>query len=293
MNYIEVAIQATTDAGDVLALLKDCESAGAWEAEGVLRLYWPEDKWDPSVLAELKTALDQMGIKNGEDILTIRLVPDQDWNADWASSLRPIRIGRRIRIRQSWNAPDLSFDGVELVIDPKRAFGSGYHATTQLVIEWLEEQIRGGERILDVGTGSGILAMAALRLGAASALAVDNDPVALECAREYCDANGFGPELQLRVSSFEDLDPVAYDFIVANLDIRTMPLFCRHLPRLLKPDGKACLCGLQHSDLEEVSEVLSQGKLRIEGKTERDEWISLSVEWTRPFTPAGGPPLGG
>jgi ribosomal protein L11 methyltransferase len=164
------------------------------------------------------------------------------------------------------------------VIDPKRAFGTGYHATTQLVVEWLEGHIRGGERLLDVGTGTGILSMAAIRLGAGSALAVDNDPVAVECAREYCQSNGFGPELELRVCSFEDLAESAFDVIVANLDIRTMPLLCPHLPRLLKRGGIGCLSGLQEQDLEEISQALTQAELHVESVTRREEWIALSID---------------
>ena len=277
MNFIEVLIRGEIDSGEVLSMLKNGEALGAWESDGVLRLYWPEDKWSAAVLADLQTALAQLGIGGLEGNLEIRSVPDQDWNAVWAASLHPIRLGRRVRIRQSWHSADPAFDGVELVIDPKRAFGTGYHATTKLVIEWLEDHIRGGERVLDVGTGSGILAMAAIRLGAAAALGVDNDPVALECAREYRDANGFGPELELRVSSFEDLGPGEYDVVLANLDIRTLPAFCLRLPELLKPGGAGCLSGLQHPDVEEVAEALGRVGLHIDARAEREEWICLQI----------------
>jgi ribosomal protein L11 methyltransferase len=276
MNFIEVTIEGSLDSGELLAMLENGESLGAWDAEGVLRLYWSEEKWSPAVLSDLKGALARLGIEAGSS-LVIRSVPDQDWNAKWTASLNPIRLGRRVRIRQSWHSADAAFDGIELVIDPKRAFGTGYHATTQLVVEWLEEHIRGQERILDVGTGSGILAMAAIRLGAASALAVDNDPAALECAREYCETNGFGPELDLRACSFEDLETEVFDVILANLDIRTLPMFCRHMPRLLKARGIACLSGLQQQDLEEISQALSQAGLRINSKKQRDEWLCLGV----------------
>jgi ribosomal protein L11 methyltransferase len=276
MNFIEVTIEGSLDSGELLAMLENDESLGAWDAEGVLRLYWSEEKWSPAVLSDLKGALARLGIEAGSS-LVIRSVPDQDWNAKWTASLNPIRLGRRVRIRQSWHSADAAFDGIELVIDPKRAFGTGYHATTQLVVEWLEEHIRGQERILDVGTGSGILAMAAIRLGAASALAVDNDPAALECAREYCETNGFGPELDLRSCSFEDLETEVFDVILANLDIRTLPMFCRHMPRLLKARGIACLSGLQQQNLEEISQALSLAGLRINSKKQRDEWLCLGV----------------
>ena len=166
-----------------------------------------------------------------------------------------------MRIRQSWHAADPEFRGIELVIDPKRAFGTGYHATTQLVVEWLEEHIRGGERVLDVGTGSAILAMTAIRLGAASALGLDNDPVAVECAAEYAALNGFGGELELRVASFEDLDAGKFDVIVANLDIRTLPRLCEFLKRLMADGAIACLSGLQEQDYEEVAAALAQAGL--------------------------------
>ena len=277
MDSIEVLIQTDVDSGELLAMLEDSESLGAWESEGVIHLFWPENKWNPAALADLKQALAKLGVGNQEDIVTIRSVPDRDWNAEWAASLTPIRLGRRIRIRQSWHAVDPDFDGIELIIDPRRAFGTGYHATTQLVIRWLEDHIRGGECVLDVGTGSGILSMAAIRLGAASALAIDNDPVALECAREYCGANGFGTELELRISSFENLESKAFDVILANLDIRTMPLLCPHLRRLMKAGGIACLSGLQEQDLREIMEALSLADLKIEAVTKREEWVALSI----------------
>jgi ribosomal protein L11 methyltransferase len=280
MNFIEVVIQTNIDSGELLGMLQSGESHGAWESDGFLHLFWPEDQWNPAALDDLTQVLMQMGVEDQENLLTIRSVPDQDWNAEWAKSLQPIRIGRHIRIRQSWHESDPAFDGIELVIDPKRAFGTGYHATTQLVIEWLEDHIGGGERILDVGTGTGVLAMAAIRLGAASALAVDNDPVAVECAREYRDGNGFGKELELRVASFEDLEVVGYDVVVANLDIRTMPGFCPHLPPLLKSCGVACLSGLQPKDFEEISEALTQVNLQIAAREDRDEWMALTVRAT-------------
>jgi ribosomal protein L11 methyltransferase len=277
MNFVEAVIRAGIDSGELLALLDDGESLGAWEADGLVHLFWPEDRWKPASLAELKCVLARLGIENPDDHITIRTVPDQDWNATWAASLHPIRLGQRIRIRQSWHPPDPTFDGIELVIDPKRAFGTGYHATTQLVVEWLEKHLRGGERILDVGTGTGVLSMAAIRLGAASALAIDNDPVAIECAREYRDANRFGPELQLEVASFEDLEPHGFDIVVANLDIRTMPLLCPLLPRLLKRGGEGCLSGLQPQDFDEIAEALAKAGIKIIERTDREEWLALSI----------------
>jgi ribosomal protein L11 methyltransferase len=276
-NFVEVSIQADVDSGELLARLQDGETLGGWEKDGITHLYWPEEKWTPAALEDLKGAIKAMGIELENAGLTIREIPDKDWNAVWAASLQPIRLGGRLRIRQSWHSIDPSFDGIELVIDPKRAFGTGYHATTQLVIEWLENEIHGGERILDVGTGSGILSMAAIRLGAASALAIDNDPVAVECAREYASANGFGSELELRTASFDDLDTGAFDVIVANLDGKTLPRFCGVMQQLLKTTGVACLSGLQEQDCEEIRDALTQINFHVHSQFRREDWLALVV----------------
>jgi ribosomal protein L11 methyltransferase len=275
VNYIEAVFRANADSGEILAMLQGCEELGCWENDGVIHIFWPESRWSPEAFADLRQTLSALGIDPDNAGLTIENVPDKDWNETWAASLTPIRLGRRIRIRQSWHPPEEGFDGIELVIDPRRAFGTGYHSTTQLVVEWLEKHLSGGERVLDVGTGSGILAMTAVRLGAASALGIDNDPVAVECAREYARVNGFGPELDLRVGSFGDCPEVSFDVIVANIDGKTLPTLCPELTRLSKPGVRICLSGLQEHDLEEITTALNRAGLAVKTKTSRDEWIAL------------------
>ncbi|HYK88752.1 MAG TPA: 50S ribosomal protein L11 methyltransferase [Acidobacteriota bacterium] len=276
-EYVEITIPASLEPGELLDRLQGSEALGAWEDEGVLRLYWRADRWNSLSLENLRETLLVLGCSEAADHIGIRYLPDQDWNTRWTKSLTPIRIGRRLRIRQSWNPRDPDFGGTELVIDPKRAFGTGYHATTQLVIEWLEDHIRGGERLLDIGTGTGVLAMTALRFGAASALAADNDPVAVECAGENAAANGFGPELELRVASFEMLDMADFDVIVANLDLKTILLLCRRLPRRVRPGARICLSGLLIENLQEVREAVSGFGGNIIGTREREEWIALEA----------------
>jgi ribosomal protein L11 methyltransferase len=276
-NFVEVSVKADVDSGELLARLQDGETLGCWEKDGVIHIFWSEEKWNPAAQEDLKRVLAAMGINSGSAGLTIQEVPDQDWNAAWAASLQPIRLGRRIRIRQSWHSGDPAFDGIELVIDPKRAFGTGYHATTQLVIEWLENQIHGGERVLDVGTGSGILSMAAIRLGAASALAIDNDPAAVECASEYAATNGIDGELELMTASFEDLGPDNFDVIVANIDGKTLPRFCTIMPQLLNMNGIACLSGLQAQDCEEINAALTKINFHVQSQFGREDWLALVV----------------
>jgi ribosomal protein L11 methyltransferase len=276
-NYIEVSFHAEVDSGEILAMLDGGEELGCWEKDGVVHIFWPENQWNSEALEDLQRVLKLSGMDPQSAGLTVQVVPDQDWNATWAASLTPINLGENFRIRQSWHPKDDSFKGIELVIDPKRAFGTGYHATTQLVVEWLEKNIRGGEKVLDVGTGSGILAMAAIRLGALSALGIDNDPVAVECAQEYARVNGFGSELELLAATFEDCAGETYDVITANIDGKTLPMLCPYLPRLLRVNGMACFSGLQQHDLEEITDALLQAGCNIRERKQREEWLSLSI----------------
>jgi ribosomal protein L11 methyltransferase len=278
-NYVEVTIPASIDSGELLGILQDGDALGAWEGDGVIHLYWPENRWSPIVLEELKQALSQLGASGIASHVGVATLPDQDWNARWSMSLKPIRIGRRFRIRQSWNPSDPLFEGIELIIDPKRAFGTGYHATTQLILEWLEEHIRGGERVLDLGTGTGILAMAALRLGAAEALGIDNDPVAIECARENAAANDFGSEIELRTGSLEDLEKATFEIIVANLDRNAVLCLCDRLKDYLSSGGRVCLSGLQIEDFADVADALATADGRIIERRGREEWTAIEVQF--------------
>jgi ribosomal protein L11 methyltransferase len=283
-EHVEVSIPTSIDAGELLGILQDFACLGGVEEEGGLVLYWAKDSWNEATCNEVKRVLRQLGDAAAAEALSIRELPDQDWNACWAASLQPIRLGRRIFVRQSWNAVSAPEDAVTLVIDPKRAFGTGYHATTQLVVSWLEDRIRGGERVLDVGTGSGILAMVALRLGAKHALGLDNDPEAIECAREYALVNGFGPELELRVATLEESDPAPFDLLLANLDRKALLKHFEAFHMWLKPGVGALVSGLQREDYPEIYEALRTSGWEVAGLREKEEWLALEL---RPLGKSG------
>src|SRR5512135_3132469 len=221
-SYYDLRVQPAVDIDELAGELADTGLLGACEADGIAHFYWPAESWNPFILDLLRLLLRERGMPIEAVDVSLEVVPDQDWNVVWAQSVKPVRIGRRFLIRQSWNPVDPQPGIIELVIDPKRAFGSGFHATTQLLLEWLESAVRKADRVLDLGTGSGVLAMAAVRLGAASALGIDCDPEAVECARENAAANGFGAELEFRLESIERLETTGFDIVVANLDRNTL-----------------------------------------------------------------------
>lgn len=276
-EWIDVRVQVShvsLDAGELVGLLNDPWTAGAWQEDGLIHLYWPKDRWSESTHQELTALMKRFGVDAGS--LTVHSILDEDWNAAWARSVTTLRVGRRIVIRPSWESVMLNPEDVELILDPKQAFGTGHHATTQLLLEWLERHMQGGERVLDVGTGSGILAMVALRLGAASAWGIDHDPVAIECARGYALDNGFGPELRLDMSALAHICGEPFTLVLANLDRRTLLALQSDLPRVLGPRGRLVLSGLLSHDRVDLVDAFSSAGATLTWESQRDGWLAMA-----------------
>ena len=271
-EWIDVQICSSLDAGELLGLLDDPVVPGAWQDNGIIHLYWPGDQWSSDRLTRLRQTLRRLTAEGViEPDIVVHSLAHQEWNRVWAQSVKPLRIGRRIVIRPSWEQAEVDARDLEIILDPKQAFGTGHHATTSLLLEWLEEQIRGGESVLDVGTGSGLLAMVALRLGARHAVGIDTDRDALECAREYAAQNGFGAELSLECRSLSSDPPC--DLVLANLDRRTLvelaqPLAASTLRTLL-------VSGLLLEQRDDVVEAFTRVGLYSTRERERDGWLAM------------------
>jgi ribosomal protein L11 methyltransferase len=274
-EWVEVRIASAVDAGELLGMLSDPAVAGAWQEHEAIHLYWPAAQWSIETLARLRRVLDALG--DGDAAMTVTRVPNQDWNDLWARSVEPLRIGRRLVVHPSWHPVTLRPGDIELILDPKQAFGTGHHPTTALLLAWLEEVVRGGEQILDVGTGSGILAMAALRLGARSALGIDHDPVAIECARESAALNGFGPELDLEVATLEQIGPVPADLIVANLDRSTLLALAWRFEPWLRSGARILASGILREDRSDLTTAFALAGGLVRAARERDGWLAVEV----------------
>ena len=285
-DWIELSVRTAADPAEVLARLDDPLLPGAWQDDGVLHLYWRSTDWDPGRLTELRAVLAQLGESVSEEAFSIDRVPDRDWNEEWARAVEPVRVGR-IVVRPSWRAVALDPGDVELVLDPKQAFGTGHHATTQLLMAWLQDVVTGGEVVLDLGTGSGILAMCAVRLGAGRVIGLDHDPVAIDCARSYAERNGFGDELswQLGAAAGGDAD-LRVQLVLANLDrqaiLECAATFAAHAHR----GARLLMSGVLHEQIPEIREALAAQDVYIQSVREKDGWLAL--EATAPVSCEGG-----
>lgn len=178
-------------------------------------------------------------------------VPHEDWSTEWRRGFGPQRIGTRLLLRPSWEEVQSKPNDVVLTIDPENAFGSGDHETTRLVLRVLDERVVGGERVLDVGCGSGILSIAALRLGAASAVAIDIEEEAVLVTRRNALLNGVASDLEASTRPLHDIEGT-YDIVLANIETRVLI----HMPHALRartaPDGILVLSGILLDERDEL-----------------------------------------
>ena len=197
-------------------------------------------------------------------------VEQEDWQNGWRKYYHPMEIGSRLAVVPSWQQYDT--DRVKLILDPGLAFGTGGHETTSLCLEALDEQVRGGERVLDIGTGSGILAIAALKLGAASAEGVDIDPVAVRTAGENAALNGVQDKLTVLVGDLSDKASGTYDIITANIVANAILSLAPAVPGLMAEGATFIASGIIDSRKDEVITGLEKAGLSVVEVKEKRGW---------------------
>ena len=276
-NWVEVCIPEGFDAGELLSRLDDACLQGAWEDQGLIHLYWPENQWSEERLASLRLALSDLVPSCREVSVSVRQIPFKDWNEAWARSVQPLRIGRLI-IRPTWESVVPGPNDIEIVLDPKQAFGTGHHATTRMLLMWLQQDIRGGEQVLDVGTGSAILAMAAVKLEARAALGVDIDPVAVDCARENLGLNHLSNRIEIMTGTLADLPQQkdqTPDLVLANLDRQSVLSLSGELADLALKGAKILVSGILTEQEAEIVDHFSSLSLVCSQRCEEEGWVAM------------------
>ena len=238
-----------------------------------------------SKLGEVRIALE--GLKKerkdlGTLLMTLENVEDADWENNWKQYYKPMEIGERLLVIPQWEEADPG-DRTPLYLDPGLTFGTGAHATTRLCLTALEGLVRGGERVLDLGCGSGILSVAALRLGAGSALAVDIDDKCRDAARENAGLNGIGPErLDILVGNLLTDEAVAakigggYDVVLANIVADVIIALAPRVRGLLNPGGTFLCSGVIEGRTAEVEAALAASGLEVLERREDGGWYAFT-----------------
>ncbi len=200
-------------------------------------------------------------------------VPDEDWGETWKKGLGAFSVGR-VYVRPSWVEGEPPPGSAEVVLDPGMAFGTGTHPTTALCLGAVGDALLGrpGASVLDVGTGSGLLAIAARKLGAGRVAAIDRDPAAVRVARENAARNR--AEVEVSGQALEDV-PGPFDLVVANILANALVDLAPALARQLAPGGRLFLAGLLAEQAEEVRRAALAAGLRAEGERRDGEWLLL------------------
>lgn len=239
-----------------------------------LRTYLPLDEHAEETRQQIEQALWYLGQLRPVGALTVRTLQEQDWANAWKEHYTIQHIGDHTVIVPSWLAYDAQPGDVVLHLDPGMAFGTGLHHTTRLCLRLVEQMLGPAMTVLDVGTGSGILAIAVAKQGAARVLAIDNDPVAVEVARQNVAHNGVDEIVQVACATLEHPD-THYDLILANIIAGVLIGLAEVLVAALHPAGTLVLSGIILEREDEVVHAFAAAGLHQHQRHQEGEWLAL------------------
>jgi ribosomal protein L11 methyltransferase len=283
-TFIEVQIQADGALRENLAaILGQTGFEGFWEDGTVLRCYISENRWRPQMLEEVQSiaAMVARSSSSAAPRIHVASIPDRNWNQEWEKTITPIEVTDRIVITPTWHTYDSRPDQLVLRIDPKMSFGTGYHETTRLILKLMERHIRVGISLLDIGTGTGVLAIAGIRLGARSAVAVDVDEWSYRNALENLELNGVSDCVRVIQGDITAVPPGAFDMIVANIQLNIIEPILGNMRSHLGADGMMLLSGLLCADEEQILLSLHQNRIGIKDRLTENEWLALACTTLR------------
>jgi ribosomal protein L11 methyltransferase len=277
MRWAEITIESEPTAVDAVghALGEAGCNGFALDDESVphrVTGFLPVDDRLEGRLDALKTALERLpehGVTGVGEDLTVRFVEEADWANAWKAYFKPIPVGKRFVVTPPWEHPELTPEQIPLVIDPGMAFGTGSHPTTQLCLVAIEDYLKPGQTVADIGTGSGILAISAAKLGASHVAANDIDPLAVTIAADNARVNG------VSIAVAETLPAGPYDLVVANILADVIIDMAAALMETVKPGGILIVSGIidtREGDVRAALESVGFSHLEVRRSA---EWVAL------------------
>jgi ribosomal protein L11 methyltransferase len=249
-----------------------------------VRAYLPIDGKEEEVrqrVAEGLWHLSSLGPQFVGELQT-RIVNEEDWANAWKDYYHVTHIGKRLVIRPSWREYTPKDDEVVIELDPGMAFGTGLHPTTRMCLEQVEQRVWPGMRVLDVGTGSGILALAAAKLGAASVYCIDNSSVAVESAIANAAVNQLSERISVVLGVLDDAEATRlagqFDLVLANIIARVIGSIAPYLARVLTPGGILIAGGIIEERRHEAEQPLLDAGLKLVGQVMIDDWVTLIMQ---------------
>ena len=262
------------------------------QLQGLSQIKLYLEKEDTAALTRLQNLLDTLKQQNGDRLgalqLSVKALAETNWEESWKDNYPPQNIGSRLIVIPCWLEENPEQDRLPVILDPGLTFGTGAHPSTQMVMEFMEETELAGKNCLDLGSGSGILSITALRLGAKTAIGVDIDPKAENIARENAAYNGFGcPEFTALTGNvtadkklMQRLCRDAYQLVLVNIVADVIIGLAPILPQFLQDESILLLSGILDTRLDDVLEALEKANLTVVDRKAREDWRCLKVRKT-------------
>ncbi len=279
-SYVEVAISADSVLIDELSgLMTQLGFEGFWEDGDVLRCFISAERWNPGMQEEVESMATMLARSSASVAprVTVQSLKDQNWNEEWEKTIKPIKVSERIVIRPSWHEYTPEPGQIVLTIDPKMSFGTGYHETTRLTLRLMERHVTKGMTILDIGTGTGVLAIAAVKLGAARAIGVDIDEWSFNNAHENIRLNDVETDVVIRLGKLNDVQETSFSMIIANIQRNILEPLLSGMKERLEPEGTLLLSGLLDFDEQPMIDALHTAGFRLMEELQEGEWIALAA----------------
>lgn len=304
MKWAEISIQTSHEATEAVAeifhelgasgvLIEDPElvntyiHSGAWDYTDIpiaqdteivtVKAWLPTDEELPNKLEQLRLHIDEMSqyLDKGSGLINCSEIQDEDWANNWKQYFHPERIGERIVVKPSWEEYTPLDNDIVIELDPGMAFGTGTHATTSMCIQLLEEYIKPDTKVFDVGTGSGILAVAAAKLGAKNIQAADYDNVAVNVARENIEKNHEEDNIEIFQSDLLKNMQGKADFIIANIIADIIIRMFDDVDKYLNEKGAILTSGIIADRISDVVKVAEEKGFDVEKMNEKGGWAAI------------------
>ena len=235
---------------------------------------------DKTLISEsiIKSELEKLRTENLIESFSIEkgILEDKNWNELWEKSREVIHVTERLAIKPSFKDYTAKEGEIVLTIDPKMSFGTGEHQTTKLVLQMIEKLIKPGIKVLDVGSGTGILSIAAIKLGAAYAVAIDTDEVCYKNCEENCELNGVTDHVKILTTGINHVQEYDFDIILANIQKEVLLEISKDIKERLSKNKVVILSGLLEQNYDEIVKHYSQAGFNLIDKTAMNEWIALA-----------------
>jgi ribosomal protein L11 methyltransferase len=279
-TYVELTVESAEPLDEqVIGLISQLGFEGFWEDGASLRCYIATERWDGALLPEVERVIRMVvsPSRSPAPAVHIRTIEEENWNAQWEATIKPIHVTDRIVIAPTWAGYVPAPHELLILIDPKMSFGTGYHESTRLALLLIQRHIRHRPAVLDVGTGTGILAIAAVKLGARSALGVDTDEWAYQNAVENVAQNGVRDTVRILHGDLSVAPAGQYDLIICNIQRNIIETLLAGLRTRLAHGGSIILSGLLQADGESIRQSLRAASLQVAEELVENEWLALAV----------------